>query len=101
MTATAASLLVLDARIENDVQHVDDEIGNHHHDGDEHHQILHDWIVAPANGLDQEPRHTGNVEYRLGDDQAADQEGRLDANDGDYRQHGIAQGVVIIDGGIG
>src|SRR5262245_24172955 len=82
MTATPVSLLVLDARVERDVGHVDDEVDQHHHDGDEHDQVLHDRIVAPADRFHEEARDAGDVEHGLGDDQAADQERGLDADDG-------------------
>ncbi len=68
------------------VGHVDQEIDHHHDEGDQHHQVLHDRIVAPQDRLDEEAGHAGNVEHRLGDDQAADEEGRLDADDGDDGQ---------------
>src|SRR4029079_1143985 len=43
--------LVGDARIEREVGHVDQEVDRHHGDGDEHHQVLHDRIVAPEDAL--------------------------------------------------
>ena len=69
------------------------------HDADEHHEVLHDRIVAVAHRLDHEARDAGNIEDRLGDDQAADQECGLDADDGDDGQHGVAQRMVVVDGG--
>ena len=47
---------------------------------DEHHEVLHDRIIAPAQRLDQEAGDAGNVEHGFRDDQAADQERRLDAD---------------------
>src|SRR3989304_5951612 len=34
------------ARGEHPVEHVHDEVREHHHDGDEHHEVLHDRAVA-------------------------------------------------------
>ena len=86
-----------DARVERRVEQIDEEVHEHDNDGDEHHQVLHDRVVAPADRLDQEARDAGNVEHGLGDDQAADQEGGLDADDGDHRQQRVAQGMIVVD----
>ena len=39
---------VSDARIDRGIQHVDGEVGEHDHHRDQHHEILHDRVVAPA-----------------------------------------------------
>ncbi len=75
------------------VGQIDDQVHGHDDDGDEHHEVLHHRIVAPADRLDQEAGDAGDVEDRFGDDQAAEQERGLDADGGDDRQHGVAQRV--------
>src|SRR5581483_6208261 len=53
-TSTRASIglaAIPDTRIEHAVEHVDQEVGEDHDDGDEHHQRLHDRIVPPQDGL--------------------------------------------------
>src|SRR5262245_53188153 len=100
MTATCPSRLVLDAWVEHHVHQIDQEIYEHDDDGDEHHQVLHDRVVTPADGLDEEACHAGDVEYRLGDDQSTNQERSLDADDRDHRQHRIAQCMLVVDGGF-
>ena len=77
------------------------KLATHHDHGDQHHEVLHDRIVAPADRLDQEAGDAGDVEHGLGDDQAADQERRLDADHGDDRQNGVLQRVMIIDRSLG
>src|SRR4030095_16585804 len=91
---------VLDARVEDHVGHVDQEIDRDHHEGDQHHQVLHDRVVAPADRLDEEAGDARDVEHRLGDDQATHQEGRLDADDGDHGQQRIAQRMVVVHRGV-
>src|ERR671917_894040 len=75
--ATATTRLPLvrvpDARVERGVEHVHGEVHDHHHDGDEHHQVLHDRVVAPQDRLHQEAGDPGDVEDRLRHDQPADQ----------------------------
>ena len=43
-------------------------------------------------------RHARNIKNRFGNNQAADQECRLNADDGGHGQDGVFQGMVIIDG---
>src|SRR3989475_4720271 len=52
------------ARVEDAVEHVDEEVTEDHHDGDEHHEVLHDRIVAPEDRLHEEACHPGQVEHR-------------------------------------
>src|SRR5207244_7385951 len=88
---------IADARVEDAVQHVDQQVGEDHHDGDEHHEVLHDRIVPPEDRLHQEPGDAGQVEDGLGDHQAADEEGELDRDDGDHRQHRVLERVTPDD----
>jgi hypothetical protein len=77
------------------------EIRDHHDHCDQHHEVLHDRIVAPADRLDQEARDAGDVEHRLGNDQSADQKSRLDPDHSDNRQNRILQRMLKIDRGLG
>src|SRR2546428_2417270 len=93
-TAIAAGLTAIaHARVEDAVQHVDEQVGEDHDDGDEHHEVLDDGIIAPENRLDQEPGDAGQVEDRLGDHQTADEERELDAADGDHGQQRVLERV--------
>src|SRR5262245_16332491 len=77
------------ARIEDAVEHVDQQIAQDHDHRDEHHEVLHDRIVAPEYRLDQEPRDPRQIEDGLGDHEAADQKRELDADDRDDREHRV------------
>src|SRR3990172_2403786 len=68
--AAVGSLAIAHARVEHPVEHVHDEVREHHHDGDEHHEVLHDRVVAPEDRLDQEARDARQVEHGLGDHEA-------------------------------
>src|SRR5262245_8080839 len=61
---------VPDARIEEDVGDVDDEI--HQHLGGREHddETLHDRVVALQHGVDGQASKAGDVEHRLRDDDA-------------------------------
>ncbi len=72
------------------------KFAEYHDHRDQHHQVLHDRVIAPADRLDQVAGDAGNVEHGFGDDQAADQERGLDADHGDHRQDGVLQRVVKI-----
>src|SRR6266480_7569901 len=85
------------ARIEHTVEHVDEEVRQDHHDGDEHHEILHDRVVAPQDRLHEKARDAGQVEHGLGHHQAADEERELDADDGDHGQDRVLERVVPDD----
>src|SRR5204863_7579694 len=72
------------ARVEHAVEHVDEEVRQDHHDGDEHDEVLDDRVIAPEDGLHEEARDTGQVEDRLGHHETADEKRELDADDRDH-----------------
>src|SRR5262245_37980311 len=62
-TAIAAGLTAIaHPRIEDAVQHVDDQVREDHDDRGEHDEVLDHRIVAPEDRLHQEPRDAGQVE---------------------------------------
>src|SRR5262249_47182927 len=71
VNARHGSACVSDARVEHRVKQVDEEIDRHCDYGDKHHQVLHNWIVAPADGLYEKTRNARNVKHRLGYDETA------------------------------
>src|SRR5467141_1445434 len=85
------------ARVEHAVEHVDEEVAEDHHDGDEHHEVLHDRIVAPQDRLHEEARDAGQVEHGLAHHEATDEEGELDADDGDHGQDRVLERVAPDD----
>src|SRR5947209_5778962 len=76
----AMALRQPDARIEHRVEKIDEEIDRDRDHRDEHHQILHDRIIAPTDRFDEEACDPGNVEHGLGHDQPAHQERGLNAD---------------------
>src|SRR5713226_10561227 len=47
-TSTPSGLVAIaDARVEESVEHVHDQVRDDDHDGDEHDQVLHDRVVPP------------------------------------------------------
>src|SRR3989475_5402166 len=85
------------ARVEHAVEHVDEEVAEDHHDGDEHHEVLHDRVVAPQDRLHEEPCDAGQVEDGLGHHETAYKESKLDADDGDHGQDRVIERVVTDD----
>src|SRR5512132_420215 len=81
-------------RVEHPVEHVHGQVRENHDRGDEHDEALHDRIVAPQDGLDEEARDARQVEHGLRDDEAADQERELDADDGHDGQNRVLERVV-------
>src|SRR3990172_6796686 len=99
--ATATSIAIAYRWVEHPVEQIHGEVRQHHHDGDEHHQVLDDRVVAPEDRLDQETRHPGQIEDGLGDHEAAEQERQLDADHGDDGQHRVLEGVPPDDDTLG
>src|SRR5437764_15035644 len=56
-----------DARVDRGVKHVDGEVCDHHDHGDQHHEVLDDRLIAPAQGLDREAGDARNIEYGFAD----------------------------------
>src|SRR5574337_126995 len=83
--------------IEPAVEHIHEQVREDHHDGDEHDQVLNDWVVPPEDRLDEEVWEARQVENPLGDDESADEERELDPDDCDHRQHRILERVTPDD----
>src|SRR5215471_4534598 len=86
-TAIAAGLTAIaDPRVEDAVQHVDDQVRENHDDRGEHDEVLDHRIVTPEDRLHQEACDPRQVEDGLGHHEPADEKCELDADDGDDRQ---------------
>src|SRR5271157_643291 len=75
-----------DARIEPRIHQIDDQVAEHEDGDGEHHQGLGQRVILVLHRLHEQPADAVQVEYLLGHDKAADQEGELDADHGDNRQ---------------
>src|SRR5262249_29248039 len=71
-----------DARIEPRIEQVDDEIGEHEDRDREHYQGLSERIVLILHGEHEQAAHSIEIEDLLGHDETTDEEGELDADQG-------------------
>jgi len=72
------------------IEHVDDQIRDDDHDAMNMTRFLDDRIVPPEDRLHQEAREPGQVEEGLGHHEPTDEEGELDADDGDHGQDRVS-----------
>src|SRR5262249_12259843 len=63
-----SALRIFDARVEDGIEHVDREIDEHDDRGHEHHEILHDRVVALSERRHEVARDSGHVENGFGND---------------------------------
>src|SRR5690606_23952755 len=80
-TGTSA---IADPRVDGGVEHVDDQVDEHELDGEHQQQPLDHGVVAGVDRLDQQPAETVEVEHRLDDDGAGQQEPELQPDDGEH-----------------
>ena len=73
------------------------QVGQHEGGDDQHHQCLRHRVVLVLHGLHEEPANAVQIEHLLGDDEAADQKCRLDADQGHHRQQRVLQRVAVDD----
>src|SRR4030095_3353425 len=74
-TSTPSGLVArADARVEEAVQHVHEQVRQDYHDGDEHDEVLHDRVVPPQDRLDEAAGESGPGEDGLGHHETADDE---------------------------
>src|SRR5215467_2543851 len=83
-----------DLRVEVDVEHVNDEVDEHHDEGEKEDSRLHDGEVELADGAHDEPAHSRHSEHCLGDHCAAQQEPKLEAGDRDQGKGGVDESMV-------
>src|SRR5215213_8944133 len=97
VTVIAGPSRVADARVEPGIEQVDDEVGEHEDGDHQHGQRLRHDVVLVLHRLHEQPADAVQVEDLLGDDQAADQEGELDADQGDHRQQRVLERMAVDD----
>src|SRR5260370_25046050 len=89
------------ARIDGVIKEVDDEIDDDEEEGDQHEIGGHHRDVGKADRLDDEKRHAGPLEDRLGDDCEGDDRAELQSRDGDHRNQRVLERMAEIDGAVG
>ena len=95
--ATSRFLVKPDARVNNRVENVANQGGQHHQNGGDEQQGHHNRPVIPVERVDEQPPHAGVVEDGLGDNRPAEDARYLEHHDGDERNQGIASGVLEDD----
>ena len=88
------TLMALHPRIEIDVEHVDQQVDGEERDREDHDRALRRREIAGDDGADREPADAGPGEHGLRHHGAAEQERRLQADQGDDRDQRIAQRVM-------
>src|SRR5574341_917505 len=86
---------IVDLRIDECIEHVDDQVDHDDHGRDQQDTPLHERVIAPLHGHDDKVAHAREIEDGL-DDKSAAQE--YDGHVPDDRQHlhqGVAQGVTV------
>ena len=73
---------------------VDQDVDGDHRSDQQHHHAFDDDQVALGDRLEHQPPEAGQVEDVLDDDRAGQQEGELQAEDGQHRDHRVAQRVA-------
>ncbi len=84
-------------RVDDGVEDVPDQGGQHHQDGGDEEQGHHDGPVVPVEGVDEQPPHAGVVEDGFGDDRPTEDAGNLEDDDGDEGDQGVAGSVLEDD----
>src|SRR5690606_26757816 len=89
------------ARIDREVQQIDDQVDDDENEGDQDQVGRHHGDVHHADRLDEEQPHAGPLEDRFRDDGKGDDGAQLQARDGDDGHHGVLQSVAEIDQALG
>src|ERR687891_125368 len=86
-----------DARVEEGVGDVDEQVHDDEDPRDEEDSALEDWVVAVLDRL-REPRpHAGNGEHGLGENRTGQEKPGLEPDDRDDREPRVAEDVTFVD----
>src|SRR5258708_37172995 len=88
---------IADAWVEPGVKHVDHEDGEHEYGDHQHDKRLGQHVVLVLHRLHQQSADTVKIEDLFGDDEAADQEGELDADESHHRQQSGLERMAVDD----
>src|ERR687895_173918 len=86
-----------DARVEEGVRDVDEQVHEHEDDRDEKDSALENRVVAVLDRLREPRAHAGDREDGLGEDRAGEEEPGLEPDDRDDREHRVAEDVAAVD----
>src|SRR6056297_2006314 len=88
------------ARVDREIEHVDDQVDADEHHRDEHQVGGHDGDIDELDGVDEQQVHAGPLEHRLGDDGEGDDRAELEARHRDHRHQRVLQRVTEVDGAL-
>ncbi len=87
----------VDGRVDQPVEQVDQGVGHHEDQADEDDVGGDERGIDPVNGLEEQKAGTRPLEHALGQYGVGHHGTDLHAADGDDRQHGVLQGVLVVD----
>src|SRR5437899_12340343 len=95
IAAESSTMLIsiANAWVEHGVHHVDQQIDEHVHECKKQDHRLHCRVIAREHRIDSKPAQPRDAENAFGDDDAADEQRDADADHGDDRHGGVAQGM--------
>src|ERR671911_1159536 len=85
---------IADPRVQHRVQHVRDEIEQHHQHAGHHQPGQQDVDVVERDPVDEQRAHALPGEHPLGDDRPPEDRPDVDRDHGDQRDQGVAEGVA-------
>src|SRR3989442_14559928 len=86
--ASGAGSAVTDPRVDDDIEEIDDEVGQDEEGGEDEDDALHHGVVPREDRVDQEQSHPGPAEHRLRQDGATEERAELEPGDGEDRDEG-------------
>src|SRR6056297_3298628 len=98
MSVPPAGAVDAQARVDREIEHVDDQVDTHEHHRNEHQIGGHDGNIHELDRVDEEKADAGPLKHRLGDDREGDDRAQLQAGDGDHRHQSVLERVAEIDG---
>src|SRR5579859_6652842 len=99
-TAIASGVSDPEARIDQRVSQVHQEVDDDEQQHQQQQTTLNDGVVPVGDAVEHQAPDARPGKDRLDDHGATEQAGELHAEDGDHRQHGITQGMPIHHGGV-
>src|SRR5262245_50137659 len=92
------ALSVADARVQEGIREIDQQVQADHERRDDQVHGLHDGVIELGERLEEEQAHARQPENRLHDHGPADVERRLESDQRDHGDHGVLERVSKHDG---
>ena len=75
------------------IEQIDKKIDQNHSGRKDENQIFYHHQITLGDGLEQQSPHTGKVKDVFDDDRSCEQEGKLETENGNHRDQGVAYRV--------